>query len=478
MRLNPIINLVHLYNTFFVRKILSFGILKNPIIRVLFFIAFVILLTFTSFSVFAFFSEILQTKEVVLFLLNTYSSTIILWTIVVTIFLKVIFSKMDGFLRMTINFPISSKERNFSVFLYETFISFTVIFLISFSVVLSMILIHRFDFVDVLIVNLLYVSTLSYLILQVISKVVAFLCHLFRIPKLFHIFNLSILVLIFAVFFNEAQQLVKNLAYDLLQKTNETKSILLFLQQFHQEHGFWLTTLLYFILVIGLVSLIIVIPDHSYMSNSRHILLLEKFTNMSLLKAYILSTIRNINTVNTIAFVYLAALLLLIFKMDDYILYPVIIMAFNSIYSFTQSETLRMNMYKLHYNALKDYLYLISSQLIVIYTISIPLLILGLIVNQSYIHVLIPYLVMTFGTLIFVMAGILFPPYHDNPFSVVTSVAVVTIPILVISISLTFLHLSVWWNIAILIFFYFVIIQFSIQGLTNLKRRFRNENVS
>lgn len=153
-------------------------------------------------------------------------------------------------------------------------------------------------------------------------------------------------------------------------------------------------------------------------------------------------------------------------------------MAFNSIYSFTQSETLRVLMYKLHYNALKDYLYLISSQLIVIYTISIPLLILGLIVNQSYIHVLIPYLVMTFGTLIFVMAGILFPPYHDNPFSVVTSVAVVTIPILVISISLTFLHLSVWWNIAILIFFYFVIIQFSIQGLTNLKRRFRNENVS
>ncbi|WP_054860341.1 hypothetical protein [Gracilibacillus sp. JCM 18860] len=207
MRLYPIKHLVHLYSTFFMRKVLNFGILKNPLIRILLLVAFLILMTVIAVSVFIFFSEALQTEEIVLFLLNTYSSTIILWTIVVTIFLKVIFSKVDGFLRMTINFPISSKERNFSVFLYETLISFVVIFLLSFSVVLSMVLIHQFAFIDVLMVNLLYVSTFAYLSLQVISKLVSFACTFFKIEKLFHIINLSILVFIFAVFLRKAQNI-------------------------------------------------------------------------------------------------------------------------------------------------------------------------------------------------------------------------------------------------------------------------------
>ncbi|WP_217587598.1 hypothetical protein [Lentibacillus saliphilus] len=475
MRIHSIKHLVHLYSVFFVRKILSFGVLKNPIIRVLMLISFVVLLTFISFSVFVFFSETLQTQEVVLFLLNTYSSTIVLWTIVVTIFLKLVFSKVDGFLRMTTNFPISSKERNFSVFIYETLISFIVIFLISFSVVLSMILVHQFAFIDVLIVNLLYVSTLSYLMLQVISKLVSFACVSFRIPKLFHIINLSVLVFVFAVFFNESQLLVTGLANDLLQETNETKSILLFLQQFHQDHGLMFTTLVYLSSVIGLIALIIMIPDQSYMASTKHVRLLGGFKTISIIKAYVISAIRNINTLNTVVFVYLAAIILMVFDLSDYILYTIIMIAFNSIYSFTQSQNLRHIMYRFNYKAWKDYLYLLASQLFIIYLISIPLLILGFFVIESYLQFIIPYIVVTFGALIFVMAGILFPPYHDNPFSVVTSVAVVTIPIFIIGISLTFLNLNLLWNVAIMILFYFVIIHFSIQGLTHLKRGVRNE---
>src|SRR5699024_5849322 len=129
--IKPIKHMIQLYSTFFVRRILNFGVLKNPIIRILLFIAFFLLMTVITFSIFMFFSETVQTEEIVQFLLNTYSSTIILWTIVVTIILKVIFSKVDGFLTMTTNFPVSIKERNFSVFLYETLISFVVIFLLS-----------------------------------------------------------------------------------------------------------------------------------------------------------------------------------------------------------------------------------------------------------------------------------------------------------------------------------------------------------
>jgi len=474
MRLKPIKHMIQLYSTFFVRRILNFGVLKNPIIRILLFIAFFLLMTVITFSIFMFFSETVQTEEIVQFLLNTYSSTIILWTIVVTILLKVIFSKVDGFLTMTTNFPVSIKERNFSVFLYETLISFVVIFLLSFSVVVSMIWIHRFAFIDILVVNLLYVSTITFLGLQVVSRIVSIACFYLRIQKLFHIINLSILVFIFSVFFKNAQSLVTDLSNDLIQGTNEADSLLLFFQKIHEEYGFLLTSLIYLTLVIILVGLILIIPDQSHMSNAKHIKVLE-FNNHSMLKSYILSNIRHMNTLNTIALVYLAACILIVFNLSDYILYTTIIISFNSIYSFISSQNLRKVLYRFNYVAWKDYLYLIVSQLLIIYFVSIPLFLPGLIIIQSIVHIFIPYVVITFSVLIFVLAGILFPPYHDNPFSVITSIAVVTIPILVIGISLTFLNLNLWLNISIVIFFYIVIVLFSIQGLINMKRGFRHE---
>lgn len=477
MRANSIKHLVRLYSIFFIRRVLNFGILKNPLIRVLLLTSLLVLMTVITFSVLTFFSEMLQTEEIVLFLLNTYSSTIILWTIVVTIFLKVVFSKVDGFLRMTINFPISSKERNFSVFLYETLISFVVISLLSFSVVLSMVLIHKLAFVDVLIVNLLYVSTFTYLLLQLLSKVISFVCYFFGIQKIFHIINISALTFTFAMFLGKAQTLVTNLSNDFVQGTNKTNSFLLFFQQTLLEHGFMITTLLYLGLVIVLVGLIIVIPDQSHMSNSKNVLIIDSRV-ISVPKGYLLSTFRNVNTLNTIALVYLTVAFLIIFDLSDYIIYPIVILAFNSIYSFIQAQNIRLMMYKLSYIAWKDYLYLITSQLITIYLVSIPIFLLGLLTIQSYIHLFIPYLAATLGVFIFVLAGILFPPYNDNPFSVITSIAVVTIPILVIGISLSFLNLGLVINIVFLGFFYIVTMMFSIEGLNNLERTYKNEKIA
>ncbi|WP_335870944.1 hypothetical protein [Bacillus sp. 2205SS5-2] len=375
---------------------------------------------------------------------------------------------------MTINFPISNKERNFSIFIYETLFSFVAIFFLSFSVVLSMLLIHQFTYVNILIVNLLYVSSFTYLALQVISKLTSFICYFFRISKMFHVINISILVLIFAMFFSQAQELVKKLANDFLLGTNEAKSFLLLFQNVHQEFGFLLTTLIYVALCLIFIGVIIIIPDQSYMSKSRNILITGT-KSMRLMKAYVLSSLRNMNTINTVALVYLAAFILMIFQLSDFILYTTIILAINGIYSFIYSQNLRQLMYKFNYVPWKDYLYLVTSQIIMVYLISIPIFLSGIFIVDSVVHLFLPYLVVTLGVLIFVLAGILFPPYNDNPFSVLTSITIVTIPVLVIGISLTFLNLGNLLNSLFFFLFYVVIILFSIQGLINLKRSFRSE---
>jgi hypothetical protein len=231
---------------------------------------------------------------------------------------------------------------------------------------------------------------------------------------------------------------------------------------------------MYVVLVIVLIGIIMIIPDQSYMSNTKHILI-AKSKSIRLMKAYVLSSLRNMNTLNTVALVYLVAIILMIFQLKDFILYTTIILATNSIYSFIQSQNLRRIMYRLNYVAWKDYSYLVASQIIVVYLVSLPILFTGIIVVDSFVHLFFPYLLVTLGILIFILAGILFPPYNDNPFSVVTSITVVTVPVLVIGISFAFLNLGMLLNILFIVFFYIVIILFSVQGLINLKRSFRNE---
>lgn len=193
------------------------------------------------------------------------------------------------------------------------------------------------------------------------------------------------------------------------------------------------------------------------------------------MKAYVLSSLRNMNTLSTVALVYLAAITLFIFQLNNFILYAISILAFNSIYTFILSQNLRLIMYRFSYVVWEDYFYMVGSQITIILLASLPILLPGIIIVDSVVHLIYPYVIVVLGVPIFVLAGILFPPYNDNPFSVVTSIIVVTLPIFIISIALSFLNLGLLLNSLLILFFYIVIILFSVQGLINIKRGLKNE---
>lgn len=483
MKMNSIKSLIYLYNIFLIRKVLSFGVLKHPLIRVLFVTALVVLLTVVTFSIFMFFSETLHDEQTIMFILNAYSSTIILWTLVTTMFLKIVFSRMDSFLEMTINFPVNNKERNFSIFLYETIICYMVLMLLSFSVVLSVFLLNGFEYMAVMIVNIFYASTLTYLIIQVVSKIISLILTKLKLDKVFHIVNISILVLIFTLFFREAQGLISDLSVDFVNGTNHSESLLLVLQNFHIEFGFLLTTLLYLLASSIIVIFIIVIPDDSYMVNSKYILLFslkneDGKQNINMFNSIIRSSTRDSNTINTIVLVYLSSFVLLSFDQSNYFLYTIVFLAFNSIYGFVQSNNLRKLEYQIHYSPVRDYASLVASQLILIYAVSTPLVITGLIIGTERLHLILPYVIATLGVFIFVMAGILFPPYNDNPFSVITSILVITVPVLLSAVVVSLMNVGIIGNLILILIFYFFVVYFSIQGLVNLKKGVRYENGS
>gem|GEM_PF-2609495 len=481
MRIHSLRNLVYLYNTFFIRKILNLGVLKHPLVRVMFLMALLLVIAVMTFSIFTFFSETLRDEETVLFILNAYSSTIILWTLAATIFLKIVFSRMDNFLKMTINFPVTNKERNFSIFLYETLICIIILVFLSFAVVTSMFLITGLEYVDVMLVNILYGSTLTYMGVQLLSKSISYMLTKIRLIKIFHIVNVSVLVMIFVLFLKEAQQLITSLSVDFINGTRHSESLLLFLQDFHNDYGFGFTSLFYVLVTGVLLALIILIPDESYMAHSRYILLFpsrkaDNSENMfsSILKSYT----RDSNIVNTIVLVYLSSFVLLYSGQYNYIIYPIILLVFNAIYSFVQSDNLRKLSYQVQYNPLKDYIALITSQIYLVYGTSLPLFITAVVIGAGQWHLILPYVIATLGIFLFVMAGILFPPYEDNPFSIITSILVITVPILLSAVALSFLNMGTLVNASMIVIFYILVIFFSVQGLINLRKGVRYENDS
>ncbi|WP_025027082.1 hypothetical protein [Caldalkalibacillus mannanilyticus] len=375
---------------------------------------------------------------------------------------------------MTMNLPISMKERNVSLFIYETMMSLLVIVMVSFSIFSSIIFLTQFEYLDLLIVNIFFVSTSIYLVLQLSSKLVSFICNLVNIPKLFHVINLSILFIIFTYFFREAQDLVTQLSQDYLGSTQKTESILLLWQKTLVEYGFLLTSLIYVGVTVVLIGLIIVIPDNTYMNSSKYVKSFHLTTN-HLFLSYIYSSVRNINTVNTIVLTYLITIILLLFNFNDYLLYPIIFLSMNGLYSYIQSSSLRYVMYKLDYKVLRDYTYLFLSQWLIIVAVSIPILVVSVFVVGSVYHLFIPYLIVTSGVLLLILVGILFPPYNDNPFSVFTSFLFLLISVLTIGLTLVFLNLGQLLTVFIMIVFYSIVILFSIQGLINLQRSYKNE---
>ncbi len=138
-----------------------------------------------------------------------------------------------------------------------------------------------------------------------------------------------------------------------------------------------------------------------------------------------MSIVRDKNVLSNIIGTYIFAILLLSINLDKYILFALLLVVFNSIYCFVQTLRIRLISYSINYSVIKDYILMVFSQLAVTYITSIPLLIISICLNGANSSILTPYYVITVGTFILVMAGILFPPYNDNPFSILVSLIII-----------------------------------------------------
>ncbi|WP_219727737.1 hypothetical protein, partial [Staphylococcus intermedius] len=95
-------------------------------------------------------------------MIKTFTASTVMWTILVVLVLKVIFSKSQDFFRIMENFPLTNKSKNLSLFIFESICSLVAMFFISFSFTISIILNSSIEYLGYLVVDILYVSIVTY----------------------------------------------------------------------------------------------------------------------------------------------------------------------------------------------------------------------------------------------------------------------------------------------------------------------------
>ncbi|MBU8792561.1 hypothetical protein KM885_17745 [Oceanobacillus caeni] len=133
MKLKNIFNLQKLYFLFILRRILSVGILKEKIFKAFIFIATIVTITVTTVFLYNFLDDTDVSEQInfIYFIIKMQGVNIIVWTMIIFVFTRIIFLKKGDFLKITNQLPITHNERNSSFIIFELLMSLTIIFLIS-----------------------------------------------------------------------------------------------------------------------------------------------------------------------------------------------------------------------------------------------------------------------------------------------------------------------------------------------------------
>lgn len=469
MRSAQVFNLVHLISLYFTRKVFNIGPLKSKAFRVIFLLVLVMMLGIFTFMLYSFFNLIGNENLEVPLILRVYSMTIMFWSLIIFMFVKILFMKSNSFLKMTTTLPVTMNERNSALLIFETVISIILISLLSSAVVLSLILTYGTQFILLLISTVFFSSIITYLILQLINKVIVFILNFFNLNPLKDIVTIFIFSLVFFFLYQDANSVAESVVYAYLDEKDVGFNILISWSIFFERFDFWIILVTFIISFLLLSFLNIKIPDKAYMSTQNYlkIELFKRFNN--LLVSYVYSILRKKDTFNYIGVSYIIFLYLFMDNKSEYSLYALLPLAFNGIYHYVNTNSIRKLWWKTNYTVWKDYVFLISSQILYILFISLPLVIIVLIFNTSLTTNFMALASVTVAVFLFTLVGILFPPYDDNPFSVIISFVIIFTIIIVLAIGIAILQLSTTQNFIFVGFIFFVIIYFSIFGLKKIR---------
>jgi hypothetical protein len=472
MRFDKVWEVFKLLCKFLERNVLNSGILKNKLFRMMAAGILILLILGMSVMVYMFFkttdSSIGQTTIV----LDIYGCTVFMWTYIIFLFMKILFIKKDSFARFAQQLPMTNKEKNTAVLIFEVCMSLLAVNIIASSVVFALLARYGSAFVFRIICNIYFMNITSYLVLELLYRLILWILNVLKIVRMqsavIICFLSAILILIYSIFYTRIVDM-------LLLNYEEKKgtSPLLIFTYLMDKYSFALSVA-FFLCVVTILGILILIIPNNISSSANLFLKLGNSKRMTVLHGYFLNISRRIDTYNylfIITFVYILSVICNVPKAY----YLILILAVNGVYAYIQTDNLRILLMQKKYGVIGDYLYLILSQTIYISIAAVPFIIVSCIRGDDFISSLLLFPLILLSVIMFTLVGIVFPPKRENPFSVFIGFIAVTMIFMVMFLACFILKLAMAGKALVLLSVTIIAIYFSILGLDKLKGEVRYE---
>lgn len=182
-RLYKVLEVVKLILIFFERKCINFGILKNKFFRLIFCILGFLIVGVLAVIMYSFWTNSDSTVTQTTCVIDVYSFTIIMWVVVAFLFMKILFMKTDSFIKFTIQLPVTGKEINLAVLIFEILLSLVFMIIVSASLVISLIAKYGVIFIPRILCNIVFTGIITYLVLECFYAILSYLIDILKLKK-------------------------------------------------------------------------------------------------------------------------------------------------------------------------------------------------------------------------------------------------------------------------------------------------------
>lgn len=473
MRYSKILEIINLLNTFIKRNVFNVGILKNKVFRFMIIAGVVIIVALISILIFIFFDNSQSSIKQTTFVLDIHYVSIMMWTFVVFLFMKILFMKKNSFMIFTQQLPATKREKNIALLCFEVSISIIIVSIISCALVIALIFKYKFIFITRMICNVLFGSITYYLFLELIYSLLIVLLDFFKLSKIKDISIYCAFTIIFLIMYKIVYyKIVDKLLFEYVD--GKSTSAFLVYSYIMDKYSFIISLLVFLVITCVLIILILSIRKQEGFSTSKYLKLGKKNRKISFIACYLLNFSRGVETYNYLIILTFLYFLLLITGVSNAI-YALLLLSLNGIYSYIQTQNLRMLIMQKEYSAVKDYIYLVLSQYIYIFCVSIPFIIISWIVTRELVSNILLFPSIALSVIIFTLIGIVIPPKRENPFTVMVGFVVIFVLSCIIVLICFITNFQSKYNIAVLVGVIIFSVYYSISGLCSLKEEIRFE---
>ena len=473
MRLAHVAALVRMFFIYFFRRVLSYGPLKHPG-ALLGLIALAVSTGVAMFlAAYQFLEDVLQPDSLELVARLSSVSTIF-WTLVIFLFIKILFMKSDKLLQFTLQLPTGHRERTAALMVYEAAMVLSAIMVLFLPLTSAVLGLLGWSSLPYLAGGIVIPAVMAYLIASFVYNLTMMSMLRVGLGRHAHLFTAVLVALAIFAYNSNFPTLVQQISRDYFKSAVSNHYVDVFTYIF-ARWGQGVMWLAFVVSALVLLSLVVLSSPHRYPE-------VHKFTNTSIpwrhlaVWPYLAALVRRWENWVTVGVAYASTAMLFFRGDEESFLYGMGLLVTQGIYAYSATDSLR-RLPGYHRRAEAEVGLLLSAQFVQFVVAAVPILLL-LAVRPDQVG-FAGKVILACGSAIILttLVGIVFPHDRDNPFSAFVSYAVCVLMITAVGMMVSVLQLPapVLWVAVLLV--HALAILYSVIGVRVLQRKARHASV-